>query len=94
MFRGFVVSFMALFVLFRGLSWQPFASDCLHQPAEPVELVESGVNVGRDAYALELLVHDRRRENAVFVEEITADRRRIDTNNLDVCNRTRLSGIE
>src|SRR6185437_7281482 len=58
---------------------EAFAGDRLHQLAEPIELAERGVDIGRDANPLELFVQDRRRENAMFVEEIRANRRRIDT---------------
>jgi predicted ferric reductase len=52
------------------------------------------VNVRRDANALEFFVHNRRREDVMLVEEITADRRRLDSFDIHIRDRTRLIRIE
>ena len=76
------------FCAFCRLGGQAFAGDHFHQVAETVELVKRRVNVRRDTNPLELVMHDRRRENAMFGEQVIADRSRIDTYDLDVCNGT------
>src|SRR5829696_597040 len=81
-------------VKIRGLSRHAFAGDGFHEVAEAVELAEGRVDVWRDADALEFFVHNRRREHAVLVEEITPDRRRIYTLDIHVCDRARLPWIE
>ena len=70
------------------------AGDCLHQVAEAVEFAEGRVDVRRDANALKLFVNDRRREDPMLVEQITADRSRIDTFDINICDRARLAGIK
>src|ERR1044072_6693705 len=77
-----------------GLRWEAVPGDRFHQVTEPVELAEGGVDVWRDANALEFFVHDWGGENAMLVEEVTADGRRLDAFDVHVRNRTRLIRIE
>ena len=77
-----------------GLGRQSVPSDGFHQVAEPIEFVQGRVDVWRDPDSFELFMQDRRRENTVFVEEITPDRRRIYACNVDVRNRARLFWIK
>src|SRR5262249_7825496 len=76
------------------LCWQAFAGDRFHQTTESIKLSKRRVNIRRDTNSLKLLVHDRCRENAMLVEEITADRRRIYILNVHVRDRARLVRIE
>ena len=47
---------------------QAFPRDQFHLLAEKVQLIERGVNVGRDANTLEFFMDNRHREDVVFVE--------------------------
>jgi hypothetical protein len=78
----------------NNLSWQAFAGDRLHQTAEAIEFAECRVNVGRDADAFELFMHDRRREDPMLIEEITSNRRRVEPFYIHVRDRTRLIRIK
>src|ERR1044072_998441 len=77
-----------------GLTRKSVPGDGFHQVGEPIQLAEGGVNVGCYANSLEFFVDDRRRENAMFVEKITADRGRFNHCDIHICDRTRLVGIE
>src|SRR6266487_5350612 len=73
---------------------QAFARDQFHLLAEAIELVERGVNVGRDANTLEFFMHDRHGENVVFVEQIFRYSVRISAVDVNVSYCARLVGIE
>src|SRR6185295_320695 len=77
-----------------GSSRQAVPRDGFHQVAEAVELAEGGVDVRRDANSLEFLVDDRRRENTMLVEEVTANGRWLDSCNIDIRDRARLIRIK
>ena len=49
---------------------QTVAGDQFYLIAKAIQLVERGVNVGRNPNALKFLVHDRHGEDVMFVEEI------------------------
>ena len=67
---------------------QALAGDFFHHIAETVEFAKGSVNIGCDTDAFELLMNDRRREDAMLAEEVTANRSRVDSINFDIGNRT------
>ena len=52
----------------QRLSRQSFAGNCLHHVREAIQLAERGVNVGRDANALEFFVNDRGRKDPMLIK--------------------------
>jgi len=68
--------------------------DELHLIAEPIEFLDGGVEVGRDADALEFFVQDRDCKDAVFVEQVFRHRFRIGGVDVHVSDRARLIWIE
>src|SRR5262249_39275229 len=73
---------------------QTFPCDQFHLLAETVQLIQRGVNVGRDAHPLELFVHDRHGKDVVFVEQIFRHCFGISAVDVNISNRARLFGIE
>src|SRR5688572_7501879 len=73
---------------------QSFPRDIANHVREPIELPQRRVNIWRDADTREFFVHDRRREDLVLSHQIAAQCDRINTFDLEIRYRTRLSRIE
>src|SRR4029078_11567090 len=73
---------------------QTFSCDQFHFLAETVQLIERGVNVRRDANALEFFVHDGHGKYVVFIEEIFRHCVRIGAVDVNISYCARLVGIQ
>src|SRR5262245_24248390 len=72
------------------LGGQAFFSHARHSLGENVHFAEGGVNVGRDAKALELRMFDRSSDDPILVEQIAGQLRRINTLDVDQGQSARL----